>query len=147
VTSPQKPGVNARIKAAIKAAKEAPTARTISEATGIDCRTVSRNLGKLARDKVVKHAQGSGRGSYTTWALVDAIAPPPPAAIKPAWVGQVVPPRDKAPSTAPGEWPTPKPARADAADHERIPSRRGEARVPHHPLMLMGSSVRGEFGK
>jgi hypothetical protein len=47
----------------------------------------------------------------------------------------------------PTVWTFPAPARPGAADHEQIPSRRGNDLVEHRPLMLMGSKVRGEFGK
>lgn len=144
------PGVNARILKSIRLSGVAPSARMIADASGVDCRVVSRNLGKLQRDGLVEHAPGSGKGVYTTWAIARAKPKGAPKAAEKAapWVGQVAPPRDKAPSKTLCEWAFATPARPGATDHERIPSRRGDHHVAHRPLMLMGSRVRtGEFGK
>lgn len=52
----------------------------------------------------------------------------------------------KEPRFVPAEvyrWSYAAPARAGAADHEAIPSRRADGLVKHQPMMLMASKVRG----
>jgi DNA-binding transcriptional MocR family regulator len=138
--------INARILAAIEREPAAPTARQIADRTGLDSLAVSRNLSKLRMRGIIEHANGKGNGSHTTWKTTGK-ALSRKTSEKPAEAGQVAQKRDREPSRTPCEWAFSTPARTDAADHERIPSRRGNELVQHRPLMLMGSNVRGEFGK
>jgi hypothetical protein len=148
MTGSTKTGIYARIIKAIEESEAPPTARMIADAAGLDCRAVSRNLGKLARATTVTHAANSGKGAKTTWVICKAQEEAKQdLAQKADWTGQVAAPRDRSVMDGVCAWKFATAARPDAAEHEKIPSRRGDERVPHRPLMLMGSSVRGEFGK
>lgn len=140
------PSINDRIMDAILRAPEAPTARQIADSIGMDCRVISRSISKLRMRGFLKHANGAGNGSHTTWKITEKATSKKPRTTA-AKAGQIAERRDREPSRAPCEWAFSTPARTDAADHERIPSRRGNELVQHRPLMLMGSNMRGEFGK
>jgi hypothetical protein len=121
-----------RMEEWLEAATRPHTTKEIAEAVGITDVQARHFLSKLVHQGVLRNVADTKnvRSQYILAEKIRKAEPTPP-------------PQRSLMNRPVHSWSFATPVRPGATDHEAIPSRRGECRVPHMPMMLMASKVKG----